>query len=128
MGKFLALAALSLIGFTSFAETKVAGGSCKLENSGEIIDLVNVDSSQHYGMFAEGFSKEGFRVYLSENFADSVDINIQAVTGAGYSIVPLSSSGRTTVKTGIVVPRAGAPGEWLSCDLMITHKAPRPIF
>ncbi len=120
MGKIIALTVLMLSAASSHAALTVRSGTCKLESSGEVLTLVNVDPNHHFGLFAEAISKEGFRIYLTQNFHNSVDLNMNTTDNMIYAIVPLATAGETSVKAGMSVSRAaGKPGEWLSCDLRV---------
>jgi hypothetical protein len=99
---------------------QVVSGNCQLQDSGEVIVLKNLDPFKHFGMFAEGHSQEGFRVYLTMNVRNSVDLNIQTPNNSGFTAVELAKSGPTRVHTGISVRRAsGNDFEWLSCKLEV---------
>jgi hypothetical protein len=102
------------------SDIKVVSGRCKLEISGEIIELRNLAPSLHYGLFAEGSSKEGFRIYLANTSEDSISINIQAGAHGSYSVIPRANNNMTRIQTGTLVNRgSNQASEWLSCDLQI---------
>ena len=101
---------------------KVASGSCRLETSGEVIQLTNVDPSQHFGLFAKGSSKEGDQIELDQNQRGAVEIMIQTTTGASLSIIELSTSGLTSIRISVTTKRPSETvSEWLSCDLKVSQ-------
>jgi hypothetical protein len=104
----------------------VASGNCILETSREAIQLVNKDPFMHFGLFAEGRSSRGETVYLTQNNPNSIDIHLHGEGGVSYSVFPVSDSGMTEVRTGILMkdPKSDEVS-WLSCRLVVASPAER---
>lgn len=113
---------LSIIGVTTQAQApapKVLSGSCRVESTKEEIEIKNLDPVQ-FGMFAKGVSKDGYVVYLTDNFQNAVSVELSAEGNNGYSIAELKPNRVTKVRTGITFRTANNPiGRWLSCDLEV---------
>lgn len=118
-------ALISLLALTASApalatEWKVMSGNCRGERTRDIIEIKNVDPNMHFGMFAEGYSKLGDRIYLARDSADTVLIEFQSKAASSYSVIRLSPNGETQIQTGLYLRRDGQEqSEWLSCDLTI---------
>ncbi len=97
---------------------QITSGSCKLEQSKEEIVLKNVAPNLHFGMFAEGFSTSGDRVYLRTRYEGNFTIHL---AGSSYAEFQLEEGRPTKVKAGAFLPRASGT-EWLSCDLEVQEK------
>lgn len=121
MRSILCIFAFYFCSFTVNADDlKVSAGSCKLEKSGEVIALKSTDAAQDYGVFAEGLSKDGYRVYLTENIPQAVVINFQAADTLSYAIVTVAKVGPTQIRSGISVRAAKDQAQqWLSCNLTV---------
>lgn len=119
------LALITLLGLVSFNAHayKITSGSCQLEASKEVIELKEYDPLQHFGMFAQGFSSKGHRVFLSQIMIvgriDEVVIHIQSESGNAYTSIPMKAGIEAPLKLGITVNTGTPQSEWLSCSLTI---------
>ena len=101
---------------------KVVSGGCRLERSGEIIPLVNVNPRQRFGLFSVGSSKEGDQIQLDQNEFGAVSILIDGGGSATRSVIDLSPTGLTSVRTGLTIKHAGdTDADFLSCDLKVSN-------
>jgi hypothetical protein len=107
--------------FASAGEVlKVVSGGCRFETSGEIIPLVNVDPYKRFGLFSVGSSKEGDQIQLDQSEFGAVTIMLGSGDSASRTVVELSPTGPTSVRTGLTVKHAGAiEADFLSCDLKV---------
>lgn len=101
---------------------KVTDGQCKLESSGEIIKLVNVDPKMHFGMFAEGAIENSVRVYLTINSHPDYTIYIQAWDHGAYAQFARAPKGqKTNIELGTLVKDGEEKTQWLSCVLRVSE-------